>query len=207
MGVDAQQRATGPWGMSNRQTMYGGSLIAGNSFGGSQQSWGNRGVAAPCGCRQACPTPVKTLPRANCCAVANPCDEEEEDEAPKKSCTNVPEKVTRSNVITWNPNPVCSHIKLGWETPWSNASGSQASCEMPQMFQIRVKTAKGDWEDLAATSARPNRPPGDNFWRTGTPGIHYYRVSNPTLMATPFELERNALVRWKVRAWNTNGWG
>ena len=150
---------------------------------------------------------MKTLPQANCCAVANPCDIQEEEPLPRKSCTNVPEKITRASVISWNPNPVCSHIKLGWETPWSNAAGSQASCEMPQMFQIRVKTANGDWEDLAATSARSNRPAGNAFWRPGTPGIHYYRVSNPTLMATPFELPRGALVRWKVRAWNTNGWG
>lgn len=150
---------------------------------------------------------MKTLPIKNCCAVANPCDEEEE-EKPKKTCTNVPEKVTRQN-ITWNPNPVCSHIKLGWYTPWtsSNTHASQASCEMPQMFQIRVKTAKGDWEDLAATSARSNRPSGSGFWRPGTPGIHYYRVSNPTLMSTPFSLAKDDLVQWKVRAWNSNGWG
>lgn len=76
------------------------------------------------------------------------------------------------------------------------------------MFQIRVKTANGEWEDLAATSARSNAPQGNNgSWRPGTPGVHFYRVSNPTLMATPFELEVSDLVQWKVRAWNSNGWG
>lgn len=76
------------------------------------------------------------------------------------------------------------------------------------MFQIRVKTSNATWEDLAATSARVSRPPGFvGRWKAGSPGAHYYRVSNRTLRDTPFMLDTGDVVHWKVRAWNTNGWG
>jgi len=118
MGVAAQNQS-GPWGTANRNTMFGGSLMQGNSFqqpinrawGGQPQNFGQQGVAAPCGCQQACAQPVKTLATNNCCAVANPCDEEE-DTKPKKTCQVTPEKALTSESFNKGSNHVCSHITL-----------------------------------------------------------------------------------------------
>lgn len=94
-------------------------------------------------------------------------------------CNTKPEAMTEMDAS----NPLCAHVKFSWKAP--------KSCEKVTQYQIRVKTNDGSMRELNAIPGSYNE----------------YRVSNPTFMTAPFNLEVGTIIEYEMRAYSSNGWG